>query len=163
MNEPTHPHFVLSDGQYCHVLEDRLVIGKRELPATMPAAKNKLDYVQLALIIGGLCLLSFFFVMTLITQYYVITFTLLMLITVLFFSLLRTASFTSTPIIMKDDIVGVDYHKRSFGYDFFIVRYSGEGGKLWKRRLVIYDSAESLAQALKVMHEAKLLPTADKA
>jgi hypothetical protein len=157
MKEPTHAHFVLADAQYCHVLNDRLLIGKRELPEKMPEPVGKPDYVTLALQLGGMLILTFFLVMTLITHYYVITFTLGILLLTLGLSFIRTAGFTSTNIIMISDIVGVDYKKRMFGYDYFIVHYAGPQGKECKRRLPIYDSQKCLEQALTVMKEAKLL------
>mgnify|MGYP000683953499 CR=1 FL=1 len=157
MNEPTHAHFVLADAQYCHVLKDRLVIGKRELPEKMPEPAGKPDYVTLALQLAGILILSFFLVMTLITHYYVITFTLGILLLTLGISFIRTAGFTSTKAILIADIVGVDYKKRMFGYDYFIVHYAGPHGKECKRRLAIYDSQKCLDQALSVMKEAKLL------
>lgn len=157
MNEPTHAHFVLADAQYCHVLKDRLFIGKRELPEKMPEPVGKPDYVTLALQLSGILVLTFFLIMTLITHYYVITFTISLLLLTLCISFIRTAGFTSTNAIMIADIVGVDYKKRMFGYDFFIVHYAGPQGKECKRRLPIYDSEKCLNQALTVMKEAKLL------
>lgn len=157
MKEPNHPHFVLADAQYCHVLADRLLIGKRDLPEKMPEPVGKPDFVTLALQLAGLLVLAFFMVMTVITQYYVITFTLGILFLTLGLSFVRTAGYTSTNIIMIADIVGVDYKKKLFGYDYFIVHYAGPQGKECKRRLPIYDSQKCLDQALSVMKDAKLL------
>ncbi|MEO5643706.1 MAG: hypothetical protein ABIQ40_06700 [Bacteroidia bacterium] len=157
MNEPTHAHFVLADAQYCHVLNDRLIIGNRELPQKMPEPTGKPDYTTLGLQISGILILAFFLIMTLITHYYVVTFTVSLLLLTLLISFIRTAGFTSTKAIMTADIVGVDYKKRFLGYDFFIVHYAGPKGKECKRRLPIYDSEKCLEQALTVMKEAKLL------
>lgn len=157
MNEPKHSHFVLADASYCHVLEDRLYIGKREVPEKFPEPINKLDYLTLALQIVGLAILLFFIVMTLITKFYVITFTLSLFTITLGLATLRSAGFTSTKSIFIADIVGVDYHKKWVGYDFFVVHYSGPGGKRWKRRLAIYDSKQCLDQAIVAMKDAKLL------
>lgn len=157
MNEPTHSHFVLADASYCHLLEDRLYIGKREVPDKLPAPLNQLDLVTLLLQIAGLAVLLFFIVMTIITQYYVVTFTLGLLAITLGISLIRSAGFTATKTILKADILSVNYHKRMFGYDFFIIRYAGPGGKVWKRRLAIYDSHRCLEQALVAMKEAGLM------
>ena len=157
MNEPKHSHFVLADASYCHVLEDRLIIGKRELPEKIPAPINKLDFVTLIMQIVGLLILLFFIIMTIITKYYVVTFTLSLLAITLGLATLRSAGFTSTKCIMIADIVGVEYNKKWVGYDFFVIRYSGPGGKVWKRRLAIYDSKECLEQALTAMKKAKLL------
>lgn len=157
MNEPKHPHFILSDAQYCHVLDDKLYIGKRELPEKYPAVKNRLDVVLMILQLAGALILGFFLFMTIITHYYLITLTLGLLTMLLVVSLIRTLGYTNTSVIIKADIVGVDYHKVSIGYDYFVVHYSGEGGKAWKRRLTIYDSSQSLQQALQVMKDAGLL------
>jgi hypothetical protein len=157
MNEPKHSHFVLADASYCHVLDDKLIIGKRELPEKLPEPVNKLDFLTLGFQLAGLLLLSFFLITTLITRYYVVTFTLSLLILTLALATIRSAGFTSTKCIYIADIVGVEYHKRLFGYDFFVIHYSGPGGKRWKRRLAIYDSKICLEQALTAMREAKLL------
>jgi hypothetical protein len=157
MNEPTHSHFILADASYCHVLEDRLYIGKREVPEKIPAPLNKLDFVTLSLQLAGLIVLLFFDVMTIITHYYVVTFTLSLLALTLGISLIRSAGFTATKTIFKEDIIGVTYHKKLMGYDYFIIRYAGPGGKVWKRRLAIYDSHQCLEQALKAMKDAGLM------
>jgi hypothetical protein len=157
MKEPVHPHFVLSDAQYCHFLDDRLVIGKKDLPEKLPAPKNKLDVMLLLIQLLGLALLGFFIVMTVLAKYYMVTFTVSGLFLLLVYSVVRTAGFTTTQSIMKSNIVGVEYHKRGLGYDFFIINYSGEKGKLCKRRLAIYDSKQCLEQALQVMKEQGLL------
>lgn len=157
MNEPKHPHFVLADASYCHVLEDRLLIGKRVLPEKFPEPINKLDYVTFFLQLGGMLVLLFFIVVTIMTSFYVVTFTLGLFFITLGIALKHSAGFTATKTIMIADIIGVEYRKRFMGYDFFIIRYSGPGGKVWKRRLAIYDSARCLEQALLVMKEAKLL------
>lgn len=157
MNEPKHAHFVLSDAQYCHVLEDKLYIGKRELPAAFPKPNNRVDYLQLALVIAGLLVLGFFLVMTIIVDFYVVTFTLGALMLALILAFTRTIGQTTTKVIPRADILGVDYKKRLFGYDTFIIRYAGEHGKVWKRRLAIYDSQACLSQALEVMKSEGLL------
>ncbi|HTL80083.1 MAG TPA: hypothetical protein VL651_00185 [Bacteroidia bacterium] len=157
MNEPTHAHFILSDAQYCHVLEDRLYVGRKDVPEKFPQVKNSFDGVLLILQVAAFLLLAFFITMTIVVHYYVVTLTLGMLLLLLMVSVIRTLGFTNTKVIMKADILGVDYFKKSVGYDFFVVRYSGEGGKLWKRRLTLYDSQQSIKQALEVMKEAGLL------
>ncbi|MDQ3111547.1 MAG: hypothetical protein M3R17_16795 [Bacteroidota bacterium] len=157
MNEPTHAHFVLADADYCHVLNDRLIIGKRELPEKLPVATSKPDYMTIGLLITAILVLSFFLVMTLIVHYYVVTFTLSVLLLLTLVGMIRTAGFTSTKLIMIADIVAVDYKKRMFGYDFFIIHYAGPNGKKCRRRLAIYDSHKCLEQALTVMKEAGLL------
>ncbi|MCX6310840.1 MAG: hypothetical protein NT084_04310 [Bacteroidetes bacterium] len=157
MNEPKHPHFVLADATYCHVLEDRLFIGKRILPEKFPEPINRLDFVTFILQMSAILILMFFIVVTLITHFYVVTFTLSLLFITLGIALLHSAGFTATKTIMIADIVGVAYTKKLMGFDYFIVRYTGPEGKVWKRRLAIYDSHRCLDQALQVMKDAKLL------
>ena len=153
MKEPKHSHFVLSDAEYVHVLDDRLYIGKRELPEVFPEQENHLDYVTLGLQIGGLTVLLFFMVISLFTNFYIVTFTLSVLAITLSVALFRSAGFTATKTILKADVIGVDYHKKKFGYDYFVVHYAGEKGKVWKRRLAIYDSQQCLDQALKAIRD----------
>jgi hypothetical protein len=157
MKEPVNPFFVLSDGQYCQFLEDRLIIGKADVPDPLPkpAAVNDIETLLLQGI--GIAILGFFTVMTIVVAYYVVTFTLLALLVLLAVWFKRTLGFTNTRAIMRTDIVGTTYHKRAFGYDFFILSYAGPKGKLLKRRLVIYDSQKCLEQALLVMQEQGVL------
>jgi hypothetical protein len=157
MNEPKDPHFMLSDGSYCHVLEDRLYIGKKEIPGTFPPQKHGMDIVTFGLQLAALLLLGFFITMTVIVHYYMVTFMLSLLLLLLGVSLVRTFGYTNTMVIMKADVVGVKYLHRSVGYDLFIVSYSGKNGNLRKRRLMIYDSKETSTKAIAVMKEAGLL------
>ena len=157
MNEPKHSHFVLADASYCHVLEDKLYIGKRELPEKFPLPTYKLDFLTLTFQLLGLLVLSFFIVMTLMTKFYVITFTLSLFTITLALATLRSAGFTNTFNIPIASIVKVDYTKKSFGYDFFVIHYYDKIGKIWKRRLAIYDSKICLDQAIAAMKDAKLL------
>ncbi len=157
MNEPTHSHFVLADAQYCHVLNDCLVIGRSVLPDKTPQPTHKPDLITFILQLTGVLILTFFLVMTLITHYYVVSFTVGMLLITLGVSFIRTTGFTATNAIMIADITDVYYKRKSFGYDYFIVYYSGPEGKKCKRRLTIYDSEKCLAQALTAMKNAGLL------
>ncbi|MBI3512253.1 MAG: hypothetical protein HY064_16455 [Bacteroidetes bacterium] len=157
MNEPKHPHFILSDAQYCHVLDDKLYIGKRDLPPNFPEVKNKPDRVVIILQAAAFLVLSFFIVMTLVTHYYMVTLTLSILMALLIGSALRMIGYTSTSVILREDIVGVNFQHKPIGFDFFVINYSGENGKLWKRRLVLYDSAQSVQQAIEVMKKAGYL------
>lgn len=151
MREPKNPHFVLSDGEYCQLTEGKLIIGKRDLPPVLPPVTGTPDYVMLGLQIAGLILLGFFLGMTIIAKYYVVTFTLAVLFITLAGSVYKMAGYTSTKAIIVADIVGVDYKKKMFGFDYFIVHYAGPKGKDCKRRLNIYDSQQCLEQALNLM------------
>jgi hypothetical protein len=151
MKEPKHPHFVLSDGEYCQLVDGKLVIGKRDLPEHLPVPTGKPDYVMLGLMIFGLLLLGFFLGMTIVAHYYVVTFTLAVLFLTLGGAVYKSAGYTSTKAIVVADIVGVDYKKKMFGYDYFIIHYAGPNGKDCKRRLTIYDSPQCLEQALSLM------------
>lgn len=157
MKEPVNPHFVLSDGNYCHFLDDRLVIGKCDLPEKIPSPVNKMNFVVLVLQVLAICVLSFFLVMTVIASYFIVTFTLACLLLIGIITIFRGVKYSDTKAILKDDILKVEYHKRAFGYDFFTVAYAGEGGKIWAKRLTIYDSQQCLDQALLVMKEQGLL------
>lgn len=157
MKEPANPHFVLSDGTFCQFLDDRLVIGKADLPGKNPVPSNRPDPVSLGLMIAALLVLGFLLVMTVIAHFYIITLTLGLLFSFTLVSFVRSVKYSATPVIMKGDILSVKYHKRGIGYDFFVIIYSGKDGKAWLRRLAIYDSQQCLDQALQVMHEQGLL------
>lgn len=157
MNEPQHPHFVLSDAKYCHVLPEGLVISSKKDAKTIPAQNDKPDYASGFWLILGVAVLTFFIVMCTITQLYVVVVLLGSLDALMIMSLYRTLGYSQTEFIPRDDIHHVDYSKRNFGYDWFLVHYTGQDGKAHKRRLVIYDSAECLNQALTVMKEEGLL------
>lgn len=151
MNEPEHPHFVLSDGQYCHVLKEGLVVSKKKLPQETPEQNDNLDFTTAGLLGAGIIILSFLVTMCAITGMWVVVFLLGMLDIMMIVALLRMAGFTQTNFIPRDDISGAEYTRRNLGYDWIIVHYTGKNGKHLKRRFVIYDSKECLDMALRVM------------
>ena len=157
MNEPEHPHFVLSDARYCHVLRDGLIVAKKQVPVKRPVQKDSPDLVSIGFLIVGILISTFFAVMCTITELYVTVVLLGTLDLLMIYTLIRVIGFAQTEFIARKDILSADYHKRNFGYDFFIVHYTGQNGTRKKRRFIIYDSQECLTQALKVMQEEGIL------
>jgi hypothetical protein len=153
MNEPLHPHFVLADGTYCHVLADRLVMAKRDLPKVMPEPTGKKLWFEVIGMTVAALIMLFFFVMMLISGYYLLGFLTIVLATFSGYTAFRLLGYTETPAILRDDILKLAYHRRSIGNDFFVVFYTDPAGKMARRRLTIYDSKESLLQALRVMKD----------
>ena|ERR1044072_3315616 len=151
MNEPEHPHFVLSDAQYCHVTREGFIIAKKNIPEPIPAQNDKPDLVNGLLLGAGAAILTFLVAMCAITGMYIVVFLLGMLDILVLVSLFRLLAYSQTNFIPRDDVSGVEYKRRNFGYDWFIVHYTGKNGKHCKRRLAIYDSQECLTQALHVM------------
>jgi hypothetical protein len=157
MNEPEHPHFVLSDGQYCHVMPEGLIIAKKKIPDPRPVQNDKPDYLSATFLIVGALILAGFIVACAMIDFFVVIFMLSLLELLILGSLFRMLGYSQTNFIPRADITGVDYKKRNFGYDYFVVHYAGKNGKDRKRRLVIYDSQDCLNQALKVMKSEGLL------
>lgn len=153
MNEPLHPHFVLSDGMYCHVMPEGLIISKKQLPKATPVQSANPEWLWVILLLIGAGIFGFFLVMSLIAHYYVVSFMVGVCAIFLMWNAIKLIGYTSTLFIAREDILGVTYHSKSFGYDTFIVLYAGTNGKVLKRRLIIYDSQECLTQALTVMTE----------
>ncbi|HEU4717506.1 MAG TPA: hypothetical protein VFU15_06725 [Bacteroidia bacterium] len=157
MNEPKHAHFILSDGQYCHILGDKLIIAKKEIPEKLPASSDSPDMVSVALETGGMLILAFLLYMTILASAFTLSALISGLFLLLAFSLVRQFSFSNAKVILRANILGVEYHRRAIGYDYFIVIYSGEKGKLCRRRMAIYDSSQCLEQALISMKSEGLL------
>lgn len=157
MNEPEHPHFVLSDASYCHIFEQGLVVSKKKQVNQIPAQNDKPDYMSAFWLALGAAILTFFMVMCAITELYVMVILMGALNGLVIVSLYRSLGFSQSEFIPRHDINAVQYFRKSFGYDYFLVHYTGKNGKACKRRLVIYDSAECLNQALGVMKEQGLL------
>ena len=157
MNEPENPHFVLSDGQYCHVLDEGLVVSKKKIPDQLPKQDDSPDYVTMTLLALGIGMLSFLVAMCFVTGMYVVVILLGALDVFAIMGFVRMIGFSQTEFIPRADITGVEYKQRNFGYDWFIVHYSKKGGKACKRRFIIYDSQECLDQALNVMKTDGLL------
>lgn len=157
MNEPEHPHFVLSDGRYCHVLQEGLIVSKKNLPEERPVQKDGPDAVSLGFLIVGIAIATFFMVMCWITSFYVVVVMLGTLNLLMLISLIKAIGFSQTEFIPRTAIKEVKYTKRNFSYDYFIVHYTGLKGNPCKRRFVIYDSQDCLDQALRVMTEEGLL------
>ncbi|HTF04081.1 MAG TPA: hypothetical protein VK826_08645 [Bacteroidia bacterium] len=157
MNEPEHPHFVLSDGMYCHVLPEGFIVSKKNLPEERPVQKDSPDAMAILFLSAGIAIATFFIAMCVITGFYVVVAMLGALDLLMIYSLWRTIGYSHTNFIPRADIVGLKYNRRSFGYDSFIVYYTGKNGKACKRRYVIYDSQECLDNALGVMRAEGLL------
>lgn len=157
MNEPEHPHFVLSDARYCHVLKEGLIISKKKIPEDRPVQNDKPDYASSVWLILGISVLTFFMIMCTITKLYPVVVLMMALTILMIVTLYRVLGFSQTEFIPRADINGVQYFKKNFGYDWFLVHYTGKNGKACKRRLVIYDSSECLNQALTVMQAEGLL------
>lgn len=157
MNEPEHPHFVLSDARYCHVLEKGLVVSNKKVATVVVEQNDKPDYASGIWLMIGIVVLFFFMVMCTITELYVVVVLMGALNVLAIVSLYRTLTFSQTEFIPRGDILNVEYFKKSFGYDWFLVHYTGKNGQPCKKRLVIYDSQECLKQALDVMKSQGLL------
>jgi hypothetical protein len=151
MNEPKHPHFVLSDATYCHVLADRLVIAKRDLPSSLPEPGGRPLWFELIGLSLCAAIMAFFFVMAVLAKMYLLAALLLALGCFSAISAARMIGFTDSKAILRSDILSVTYHRRRIGNDFFIVIYATSKGKVARRRLMIYDSEQCLQQALTVM------------
>lgn len=151
MNEPEHPHFVLSDAMYVHVLSEGLIVAKKDLPKVMPVQKDGPETMTVALLGAAVFATLFFAVMTAITGMYLITFLMGAMMFLAVQNLLRSLKFSATDFIPRSAIQGVKYRKKSFGFDSLIVKYAGKNGKVFLRRFAIYDSHDCLVQALQVM------------
>jgi hypothetical protein len=152
MNEPEHPHFVLSDASYVHMMEEGWIVGKKDLPKETPTQKDGPDRMSVILLGAATGITLFFAVMTAITGMYLITFLMggMMLLSVQ--NLLRSFRYSQTMFIPRNAISGVTYSRKSFGFDSFVVTYKGKNGQDYKRRFSIYDSKDCLLQALEAVH-----------
>ncbi|GAB4131140.1 MAG: hypothetical protein Fur0041_01170 [Bacteroidia bacterium] len=157
MFEPQHPHFVLSDGMYCHVLDEGLYIGKKDLPKSLPESDDTPDILSMIFQAIAALVFYFFVFMSMKAGYYVITFMTGVLAVYLSWKFYSSLGFTQTNFIRRADVLNVSYLKKNFGYDAFVITYAGKDGKAKKRRLTIYDSRECLVQALDVMQQEGLL------
>lgn len=149
--------FNLNDGQFCHVLPDRLVIYPKmqilEMPQPRDGANVALQILYGSLsVIPGAMTVVFFIVgfyplaaMTLLTS---------MAATVAF---MRGNKYSATNCIMRDSIVDMKYRRVNFGFDYFEVRYRGKNQKEYLRRISIYDSDEIAAKAVNLMISEGLL------
>lgn len=151
MNEPEHPHFVLSDAMYVHVLPEGLIVGRKELPKVMPEQKDGPETMTLALLGAASGITLFFAIMTAITGMYLITFLMAAMMFLAVQNLLRSLKFSATDFVPRNAIQSVEYRKKSFGFDSLVVNYKGKNGKQFTRRFAIYDSHDCLVQALQVM------------
>jgi hypothetical protein len=156
MYEPQTPHFVLADGTYCHILSDRLVIAKKDVPAILPTPDDKKLWLEVIGMSLAALIMLFFCVMMVISGYLLLAFLTFALACFSAFAAFRMFGFTDTKAIMRDDILQIAYHRRKIGNDAFIVLYTDLSGKVARRRLSIYDSQECMVQALRVMDEQGL-------
>lgn len=132
-------------------MPEGLIISKKKIPAEVPAKNDAPDVLSGIFLVIGASIFTFLMVMCAITGMYIVVFLLGLIDALLIVTLIRTLAYSQTEFIPRDDVSGVEYFSRNFGYDVFVVHYSGDKGKHRKRRLVIYDSQECLTQALHVM------------
>ena len=151
MNEPEHPHFVLSDGMYCHVLEQGLIVSKKKIPAEAPLQSDRPDFVTSSFLLIAALILTFLLVMCFITGMYIVVALLGLMDAFAIIGFVRTISSSQSPFVPKADVIDTRYVKRNFGYDWMLVFYTGKDGKVRRRRYTIYDSHECLVQALDAM------------
>jgi hypothetical protein len=156
MYEPQTPHFVLADGTYCHILSDRLVIAKKEIPAVLPEPDGKKLWFEVIGMSFAALIMLFFCVTMILSGYFLLAFLTFALACFSAFAAYRMFGFTDTKAIIRDDILQIVYHRRKIGNDAFIVLYTDPQGKPARRRLNIYDSQECMVQALQVMDEEGL-------
>ena len=159
MDEQVLPknYFNLSDGKYCFVLPDRIIITPKLSNTTWPEPKEGPDTGSQILfgIIGTVCaVLSVLF-------FYVGFYPLAVMTTLAcaggFVSFYRGTKFSATPCIYRNTIEHCSYHKVNFAYDYFLLRYKSASGKIYLKRITVYDSAEIAAKAVSLFQAEGLL------
>lgn len=158
---PKNNYFTMSDGQFCHVLNDRIVITPKLTIIDMP---EPFDGPALGsqILFGGIAVVGF----ALTVCFFIVGFYPLAVMTMLAgissaIAFMRGSKYSATNIIKRASIIGVEYKVVNYGYDYFLVHYTDqekpESGLTFKRRIAIYDSAEIIAQAVALMKAEGLL------
>jgi len=150
-------YFNLADGQFCHLLPDKIVITPKLTIVELPRQKDGPSAGALILfsILGlGAAVLTvcFFWV-----GFYPLAVMTLIASVASVIAFMRSGKFSATNLIPRDAITSVTYHRVNYGYDYFLVRYTGTGGRSYLRRLTVYDSAEIAEKAVRLMKAEGLL------
>lgn len=149
--------FNLSDGQFCHVLPDRLVIYPKIQIVKMPEPKDGpnigmlIMYALLTLIPGALTVVFF------IVGFYPLAVMTLLTTIAASVAFRRGTRYSATNVLLRDSILDVQYKKVNYGFNYFEVRYKGADQREYLRRLTIYDSDQVAAQAVQLMLEEGLI------
>lgn len=155
--KPSLKYFPMADGLYCHVLPDRLLINRSKEVRKEPEQKDGPNMLMIALLMLLGIAAMFFFANFVLTQFYPMAFAVLAVVVAIVFGLRNQMRYSATDLIPRDKILKTTFHRKSIGYDYFVVHYRGANGKIYLRKINIYDSQEVNKQALELFYTEELI------
>lgn len=159
MQPETHIFFRLSDGDYCHVLDDKLVFSAHKAIRDIDEMKEKRKgLVKLGIAAVAFGILMFFSRRVLVDIYMnakglffgIVAF----VISVFIFAYIGIIN--QKLVILRSEIINITYRKRGIGYSYFLIEYNSNG-KLRSKKVKLYDEPLAEQHAVNVMREAGLL------
>jgi magnesium-transporting ATPase (P-type) len=151
--------FRLSDGDYCHILDDKLVFTSNKAIREVDEEKEKKKGVTKLGIAAVAFSIFLFFSRSVLVDIFVnnkMVFVIIVLIILLVFTLAYMSIMNQQLVIPRNEIISVELRKRGLGYSYFLVRYNSKG-KLKTKKVKLYDEPAAEQQAVDVMREAGLL------
>lgn len=155
--KPSLNYFPMADGLYCHVLPDRLLINRAKEVRKEPEQKDGPNMIMIGVLMVLGIIAMFFFVNFILTQFYPMAFAVLAVVVAVTFGLRSQMRYSATDLIPRDKILKTTFNRKSIGYDYFLVHYRGVNGKIYLRKINIYDSQEVTKQALELFYHEELI------
>jgi hypothetical protein len=156
---PDHNYFMISDGTYCHLLPDKVVLGQKadiefipEMDHNNRRARFMGIIVILFLVAAGFTAMYFFDRMII----EIVIFLWMVAIGASYrLYLLRDSS--GTDRIDKNSISSTKLVKRYMGYTTWVIFFTTDKGEKLRRFVHIYDSKEHEARAERLLREEGFL------
>jgi hypothetical protein len=156
---PPHNYFMISNGTYCHILPDRIVIGQRneiEYMPEMDQENRRMMFLSviLVLLLAGAGVTVLYFTDRMIIE--LLAFVWMVVIAAVYrLFLLRDSS--SSELILKSSISSTKLVKRFMGYTTWVIFFTTDKGEKLRRFVKIYDSKDHEARAERILKEEGFL------
>jgi hypothetical protein len=154
-NIPDHNYFMISDGTYCHLLPDKIVLGQKAEIEFIPEMKHDNRRMKFMLIIGVLLLVAagftaLYFLDRMIIELLVFVW---MVVIMSGYRLYLMRDSSDTEMIEKKYISSTKLVKRFMGYTTWVIFFTTQHGEKLRRFVHIYDSRDHEARAERLLKE----------
>jgi hypothetical protein len=155
MEIPPHNYFMTSDGTYCHLLPDTIILGQKSDIEFIPEMEHKNRKTLFMGIIGILLAVAAGFTALYVTGRMIIELLVFVWMVAIAASyrlyLMRDSSGTNR--IDKNTISSTKLVKRFMGYTTWVIFFTTNKGEKLRRFVSIYDSKEHEARAERILKE----------
>ena len=158
MEMESYNYFMISDGTYCHILPDKIVLGQpselSKIPEMIHTSRRKQYHIFILLIASVVGLFSFlFFTDRMVLEVFA---GIIMIATAAIYRLWLFRDTSDTLVIDRSCISSTRIVKRKMGYTTWVIFFRSGNGEKLRRMIQLYDSIEYEARGEKIIREAGL-------